>query len=883
MRRSRLLCTLAFLATPLGACGGGDSVAAGGSDETGGIDPTADGTTSDTGNADTAAVDSEGSGGGDQDGGGDGSCNDGVKNTNESDVDCGGPDCPACEPPQMCVEDEDCTTEVCANGECQAPTCYDDIQNGNESGVDCGGNCPTVCLPGPGPCESDIECDDGEFCLDGECMSSDCRNGIQDSNETDIDCGGVDCPDCGDDGSCVLEEDCESNVCEMGVCQAATCEDGVENGDETDTDCGGGDCDPCPNGADCNIGGDCISALCDMGTCTAGSCSDMVQNNAETDVDCGGPQCDPCEDDGECVEGDDCDSGVCTMMNTCAPPACDDGVENGDETDIDCGNSCGANTCQVGEGCDDGTDCVEEVCEFTVCSAPDCFDGVQNGLETGVDCGDGVGPGCQLCDGGFGCLSGADCDSGVCDVMMGVCLDPECDDGVTNGDETDEDCGNSCGATCEVGEVCGDGNDCVTSSCEIGLCVNPSCDDGILNGDETGIDCAGSCPQPCSVDDETVVNTTVADFQTSASLAIAPNGNFWVVVWTSSPVAAPSQDGDGAGIFGQMFNNAGPVGGEFQINSTTSGNQRFADVAAYDNGFVVLWQSDGDQDGESTGIYGQRFDDTGATLGGETLINETTAGAQRRPSVAMDGAGNYVACWDGSDGDFDVFCRRFSTAGAALAGEVQVNTTADGEEQLPSVARDQSGDYIVSWQASNDLDGDGIGVFMQRFSSAGAAQGSETQVNSNTDGHQSEPDVSADDDGDFVIVWTAEQVDGSGTAIAGQRYNSGGVAQGGEFTVNTTTLGGQQRPSVALADDGDFWVAWQTPNDGNTTGIFGQRYNADGTPFAVEFIVNPTTDQRQEDPEAGIRLGSELLGAWSDGDQALTTSDIRQVRYAGEL
>ncbi|MEL6942903.1 MAG: T9SS type A sorting domain-containing protein, partial [Bacteroidota bacterium] len=46
-------------------------------------------------------------------------CDDGIQNGDETGVDCGGSDCPAC----------------------PEPTCDDGIQNGNETGVDCGGDC----------------------------------------------------------------------------------------------------------------------------------------------------------------------------------------------------------------------------------------------------------------------------------------------------------------------------------------------------------------------------------------------------------------------------------------------------------------------------------------------------------------------------------------------------------------------------------------------------------------------------------------------------------------------------------------------------------------------------------------------------------------------
>jgi hypothetical protein len=48
----------------------------------------------------------------------------------------------------------------------------------------------------------------------------------------------------------------------MPDARAPTCNDGVQNGNETDIDCGGGSCAPCQNGRHCLVGGDCISGNC---------------------------------------------------------------------------------------------------------------------------------------------------------------------------------------------------------------------------------------------------------------------------------------------------------------------------------------------------------------------------------------------------------------------------------------------------------------------------------------------------------------------------------------------------------------------------------------------------------------------------------------------
>ncbi|MEX2561260.1 MAG: hypothetical protein WD403_15160, partial [Pirellulales bacterium] len=129
-----------------------------------------------------------------------------------------------------------------------------------------------------------------------------------------------------------------------------------------------------------------------------------------------------------------------------------------------------------------------------------------------------------------------------------------------------------------------------------------------------------------------------------------------------------------------------PVGSEFQVNTETTEDQRTwsetpKSVAMDANGnFVATWSSF-DQDGETWGVYAQRFNAAGAKVGGEFRVNNTTADQQLWSSVAMDDDGDFVITWtsDAQDGDgFGVYARRYNAAGAAQGGEFLVNThTAD--------------------------------------------------------------------------------------------------------------------------------------------------------------------------------------------------------------
>ena len=107
--------------------------------------------------------------------------------------------------------------------------------------------------------------------------------------------------------------------------------------------------------------------------------------------------------------------------------------------------------------------------------------------------------------------------------------------------------------------------------------------------------------------------------------------------------------------------------------------------------------------------------------------------------------------------------------------------------------------------------------------------GGEFLVNTTTVDSQSAASMGMDADGDYVVAWQSYLQDGSGTGIYAQRYDAAGVAQGGEFRVNTTTVDNQSNPAVAMDADGDFVIAWQSNlQDGNSEGVYAQRYDAAG-------------------------------------------------------
>lgn len=375
---------------------------------------------------------------------------------------------------------------------------------------------------------------------------------------------------------------------------------------------------------------------------------------------------------------------------------------------------------------------------------------------------------------------------------------------------------------------------------------------------------------------EFLVNTTTTNSQSAASMAMDADGDF-VVAWVSS-----LQDGSGTGIYAQRYDAAGiPQGAEFRVNTTTVDNQSNPAVGmGADGDFVITWQSNL-QDGNSEGVYAQRYDAAGIALGGEFRVNTETSGAQLNPAVAMDLDGDFVVTWQSSLQDsssFGIYAQRYDAAGVMLGDEFRVNSVTFDSQSSPAVATDADGNFVISWQ-SNSQDGSGLGIYAQRYSPVGEALGTEFRVNSTVSNAQDQPSVAMDTDGDFVIAWRSNQ-DGVSNDVYAQRYNSVGVPQGGEFRVNTTTAEAQGTPSVAMDADGDFVVLWNSyAQDGDVYGVYARRYNVAGIAQGGELQVNTETADEQRNSSVAMDADGDFVVTWESLSQDGSNSGVYGQRF----
>ena len=124
-----------------------------------------------------------------------------------------------------------------------------------------------------------VECNAATDCPPQTCRVNSCVANVcgSDAAQAGAACtdGGKVCDGNGNCIGCLLNTDCtdaSKPVCSAsGVCVVASCNDGLKNGGETDIDCGGADCPKCAAGKTCSAPSDCESGANGTPTCT-GTC-----------------------------------------------------------------------------------------------------------------------------------------------------------------------------------------------------------------------------------------------------------------------------------------------------------------------------------------------------------------------------------------------------------------------------------------------------------------------------------------------------------------------------------------------------------------------------------------------------------------------------------
>ena len=706
-------------------------------------------------------------------------CDDNLKNANETDVDCGGPTCVRCTAGKSCAADADCYG-TCTSGTCQA-TCSDGRTNADETDVDCGG-------PACSPCTLDKRCLQDSDCNSGLCEATgqnmvmacarqtSCSDGMQNYQETDVDCGGPNCPKCSDGDGCQADVDCQSGNCDNGSCQQPqttlqSCPDvvGCVSQCGSDNNC----INNCRSMADagalqdydgwkmCGSTNNCsqascycqncgqLSQICIPSQCSTANCSDGTKNNQETDIDCGGPNCAKCADgkscgaDSDCQSGD-CANGTCQQQQQMNLQSCSDIINCVDQCgqDTHCINSCILNAQQVAKQnyngwttCGSNNNCsqascycqncpqLSQACIPSQCSAATCSDGMKNYRETDVDCGGSVCPGCANHE---SCGSGSDCQSGKC--VNGTCQAQNCQPTQEMCDGKDNDCDGAVDENCACNYSGKSKGVCANGTLDLhGTCTKPtayessetSCD-GKDNDCDGSLDEASGCPTTWLVGG--------SGFQFLDGIASDKNGSLYIVGTTTASLANQTYSG-GFDAFIAKYDTSGNRQW-LRIIGTADDERGYGIKVGTSGGIYVVGKTSGALGGTGQGgddAFLAKYDAQGGqswlkTFGGgsDDVANALSVGPNG--SIYVAGKAGGAISGKQTNGGTDGFLAKYTTTGSR-SWLTMLGSSADDEAL--DVDAGSTGVYVSGWAKGvfgNTSHTGGKDGFLARFDTAGSRQ-----------------------------------------------------------------------------------------------------------------------------------------------------------------
>ncbi len=378
-----------------------------------------------------------------------------------------------------------------------------------------------------------------------------------------------------------------------------------------------------------------------------------------------------------------------------------------------------------------------------------------------------------------------------------------------------------------------------------------------------------------AVGSNTIANSTTSNAQNRADVAVRQDGSF-VVTWTSA-----SQDfGTSLGVYARIFNSSGTaLSSEILVNGTTSGDQTYSSIDADSSGnFNVTWQS---TDASGTGVFARRFNSSGTALAAEFQVNTYTAGSQTYPHMAMNSSGDFIVTWNeenGKDGGgTGTYAQQFDSAGTRIGGEVLINSTTAGTQRFGSAGYVGSS-AAFAWQGAGT--GDSSGIFMRRFTTTNFSTLTVNTTSDVSDGTTTSIAALLDNRGADGVISLREAI-----AAANNSANGTGGVDRINFNIGsglqTITIGTTQLPTITSAMLIDGWTQTgftSSPlielNGGNTGTNKDGFFISGGTGTTIRgFIINRFTGNGIDIASANdVTIEGNWIGLSNTGTAASANS-----------
>ena len=363
-----------------------------------------------------------------------------------------------------------------------------------------------------------------------------------------------------------------------------------------------------------------------------------------------------------------------------------------------------------------------------------------------------------------------------------------------------------------------------------------------------------------SIENEVTVNTYTINDQLHPAIASDKTGRF-IIVWESQ-----KQDENLPGIYAQIFQSDGtPYQNNIKINSMWALHEYPAVALGEGGNIIVTWTNHWIEKIASAAVCVSLFNKEGSALTEDIQVNEYEDHYQGLPDIATDKIDSFIVTWQswGQDKNgLGIFASKFDPSATTLKSEFQVNTKTLNDQIHPAIAMDPDGRFVIVW-TDCDSSGQPVAIYGQHFTKEGEKIGPEIPISVPNGNWKDGPDIAMTENGNFVVCWHAHSYTADTYDIFARLYWANGAPHGQEFRVNTQTEGWQTFPSIDIDPEGRFVIIWESKNpEGDSLGIFGQVFEANGLTAGPEFRVNKTLTGIHRFPDVRILNNQKICVVW---------------------
>jgi len=341
------------------------------------------------------------------------------------------------------------------------------------------------------------------------------------------------------------------------------------------------------------------------------------------------------------------------------------------------------------------------------------------------------------------------------------------------------------------------------------------------------------------------------------------NGNF-VVVWADRA----GNDGSEGGIFAQIYTSQfEAVGEEFIVNSYTDHWQSRPEVSSTSSGdFLVTWA-------EGNGyLSAQFFNQSGAQIGEQFNMRP---GWNHHADIAVSADGGFWV--SGNVAQDAIYIKKISSDGIDLIADVKIDRDVFQADPTITILLDQR--VLVTWNEETETGSNDI--YAQLVSDSGVLLGEAFLINQNISNNQLGQEVTALIDGGFAITWQSENQDGDGYGIIVRQFDNE-LNGTDEIIVNEITLGNQTDPTITADSEGGFLVGWTDNIHINGGAVYAQRFDTAANKIGSNIHLNDdgVIDlNNSKDVEIAELQDGSFVAAW---DAWSGTRDIYARKIADE-